>query len=197
MPGSLDWPEGGQDGPDANVSPSMLHLPVTLPVLDTSTMGHPKLCDGVASSTLPAPGSSFALGCQKPCLTYKGDVPASPPPAPSPVSDNNTQQLSTPPQLAATMLPDTTNWPQHAIDAATFLVYKPTSDAGDLGTSEEVTTVMRTSRCWGKEWGDCINAFFAFLMDAGFPVSVLSSYTPNFANLLNFFRLQEVTSLQW
>ncbi|KIM87301.1 hypothetical protein PILCRDRAFT_3801 [Piloderma croceum F 1598] len=173
MPGSLDWPEGGEDGPDANVSSSMLHPPATLPVLDGSTMGHPKPCDGpgVASSTLPPPGSSFALGRPKPHPAYQGTAPTSPPLAPSPVSDNDAQQPATPPQLAATMFPDTTNWPLHAIDTATFLVYEPTSDVGDLGMNDEATTVTRKSRCWGKEWGDCVNAFFAFLMDAGFPAA--------------------------
>jgi hypothetical protein len=126
----------------------------------------------MASSTLPPPGSSFALGCSKPHPAYKGAALASPL-APPPVSDNNAQQPSTPPQLAATVLPYMTNWLLHTIDAATFLVYEPTSDVGNLGINSGVTTVTRTSRCWGKEWGDCVNAFLAFLMDAGFPVSYL------------------------
>jgi hypothetical protein len=175
MPRSLDWPEGRRDGPDVNVSSFVLHPPATPPVLDRSTIGHPEPCNGpgVAWSTPPPPGSSFALGRPKPHPAYKGAALASPPLAPPPGFDNNAQQLSTPPQLAATVLPDTTNWPLHAIDAATFLVYEPASDVGNLGMNSGAMTVARTSRCWGKEWGDCVNAFLAFLMDAAFPVSYL------------------------
>ena len=55
-------------------------------------------------------------------------------------------------------------WPQHAIDACKFLLYKP--------VSEDSTSDTRELRDWGMEWGECVDAFFVVMNGAGFPVSI-------------------------
>jgi hypothetical protein len=61
-------------------------------------------------------------------------------------------------------VPDMSTWPQHAVEAGEFLFYKPASESSG--------SVTRESRGWGKEWVECIGAYFALMEKAGFPVSI-------------------------